>query len=92
MTPYKLGRSNGWPRGATRRTGKRPWCRSSSLVLAGLAVAISAGHARASERLFSYVYDTITLSPGAWEYEQYVTWKVAKENDRDYKSYQIRHE
>ncbi len=51
-------------------------------------VGVSAG----SERRFTYVYEATTMPQGEWEYEQWVTWKTAKENNRGFDRFDFRHE
>lgn len=46
----------------------------------------------AGERRFTYVYEATTLQKGEWEFEQWVTWKTAKETNRDFDRFDIRHE
>ncbi len=46
----------------------------------------------ANERRFTYVYEATTLKKGEWEFEQWVTWKTAKENDRDFDRFDFRTE
>ncbi|MDO8630252.1 MAG: hypothetical protein Q7R41_07140, partial [Phycisphaerales bacterium] len=46
----------------------------------------------AGERRFTFVYEATTLPKGEWEYEQWVTWKTAKETNRDFDRFDFRHE
>ena len=62
-----------------------------NLVVA-LCLLAAAAAAYGSERRFTYVYEATTLPKGALEYEQWITWKTAKENNRDYDRYEFRHE
>jgi hypothetical protein len=65
-----------------------PVCGVMLVVLAAALVPA----ARADERRFSYVYEATTLPPGQLEYEQWVTWKRGKEENRGFDRYDIRHE
>jgi len=58
-----------------------PWIN----LLLGISLATSV---QAGERRFAYNYDTETLPSGAWEYEQWVTWKHYSMKNR----YDFRHE
>ncbi len=58
-------------------------------VLCLLSVAVAA---RAGGRRFTYSYEALTMPKGMWEYEQWVTWKTAKETDRDFDRFDFRHE
>jgi len=46
----------------------------------------------ADDRLFTFSYEATTMPPGRLEYEQWVTWKTAKETDRDFDRFDFRHE
>ncbi len=48
--------------------------------------------AHASERRFTYVYETTTQPKGAMEYEQWVTWKTDKPDDSSFDRVEFRHE
>ncbi len=61
-------------------------------VLVVLCVSSVAMNAWAGERRFTYSYEALTMPKGMWEYEQWVTWKTAKENDRDFDRFDFRHE
>ena len=56
------------------------------------ASTIATGSVDAGERRFTYVYEATTLAKGEREYEQWVTWKTAKETDRDFDRFDFRHE
>jgi len=56
------------------------------------ALALTAARVDASERRFTYVYEATTLPKGQWEFEQWVTWKTAKETNRDYDRFDFRTE
>ena len=47
---------------------------------------------QADERRFTYVYGTRTEEKGEVEYEQWITWKTASEENRDYDKFEFRHE
>jgi hypothetical protein len=61
-------------------------------VVVFCATAVSTGRVEAGERRFTYVYEATTLKKGEWEFEQWVTWKTAKETNRDFDRYDIRTE
>lgn len=61
-------------------------------VVALCACTIATSRVDASERRFTYIYEATTLPKGQWEYEQWITWKTAKENDRDFDRFDFRHE
>ena len=64
-----------------------------ALIVAVVWQALSiADSAEASERRFTYVYEATTQPKGQWEFEQWMTWKTAKESNRDYDRFDIRHE
>ncbi len=71
----------------TRRTRK-----TASLLLAVFAFCLIANQASAGTRNFTYVYETTTQPKGAWEYEQWVTWKTDKDSDPEYDRIEFRHE
>ena len=56
------------------------------------ASLITTGRVNASERRSTFVYETTTLPKGEWEFEQWVTWKTAKETHRDYDRFDFRTE
>jgi hypothetical protein len=58
-----------------------PWIN----LLLGISLFASV---HAGERRFAYNYDTDTLPAGAWEYEQWITWKHYSAKNR----YDFRHE
>lgn len=60
-------------------------------VLLSVAGMLAAS-VEASERRFTYVYESTTQPKGAWEYEQWVTWKTDKGNDSSYDRVEFRHE
>ena len=66
--------------------------RRGDFVLAALFLSAVAANTQAGERRFTYVYEALTMPKGAWEYEQWVTWKTAKENHRDFDRFDFRHE
>lgn len=60
-----------------------------SVIAAGLLVAgLTSTPASATERRFSYSYETTTAPAGSWEYEQWMTWKHYDNKDR----FDFRHE
>lgn len=46
----------------------------------------------AGERRFTYVYEAPTAHKGEWEFEQWVTWKTAKESNRHFDRFDFRTE
>lgn len=66
--------------------------RDTMLLAVVYACALGTHRVDASERRFTYVYEATTLPAGDWEYEQWVTWKTAKETNRDFDRFDIRHE
>ncbi|MCH8966585.1 MAG: hypothetical protein IID43_02815 [Planctomycetes bacterium] len=65
-----------------------------SLVLCLLfcATVLASSRVDAGERRFTYVYEATTLQKGEWEFEQWVTWKTAKETNRDFDRFDFRTE
>lgn len=61
-------------------------------VVLSTVAAISTGRVDAGERRFTYVYEATTAKQGEWEFEQWVTWKTAKETNRDYDRFDFRTE
>ncbi len=59
------------------------------IVVGGVAVC---GSARADDRRFTYVYEATIMAPGEVEYEQWVTWKTAKDSDGSFDRFEFRHE
>jgi len=63
-----------------------------ALLLAG---ALGAGVAEATDRVFTYTYEPETLPKGAWEFEQWVTWRGGRNKavgQDDYSRWQFREE
>lgn len=58
--------------------------------LVSLFAIASAAHA--GERRFTFVYEAVTLSQGAVEYEQWITWKTDKDTDSAFDRIDVRHE
>lgn len=59
------------------------------VIAAGLLVAsLTPTSASATERRFSYNYETTTAPAGSWEYEQWMTWKHYSDKD----TFDFRHE
>lgn len=75
-----------------RVSNKTNKVRISALLGVVTAVLLSAGRAEADERRFTYVYEATTMTPGHFEYEQWVTWKTHKNNDPEYDRFEFRHE
>ena len=60
---------------------------------AAMLMATAAGPtALADERRFTFVYEATTMSAGAVEYEQWITWKTHKDADPDFDRIDFRHE
>ncbi len=59
------------------------------LICANMMVV---SQAQASERRFTYVYEATTSAKGSLEFEHWVTWKTAKETNRDYDRFDFRYE
>ena len=53
------------------------------LAAIGLVLLLS-GAVYADSRPFTFVYESMTMPPGAFEYEQWVTWKTDKNTDPDF--------
>ncbi len=63
------------------------------LLLAGVFVlTVTARIADADNRKFTYSYETTTMPAGHFEYEQWVTWKTHKQDDKEFDRLDIRHE
>lgn len=58
------------------------------IIAALLATGFTATQSNATERRFSYSYETTTAPVGTWEYEQWMTWKHYDNKDR----FDFRHE
>lgn len=56
------------------------------------AITVAAQRADGGERRFTYIYEAKTLQQGEWEFEQWVTWKTAKDNTRDFDRFDFRTE
>lgn len=56
-------------------------------AIAGLLVS-AATFSRADDRRFTYNYETTTSPKGAWEFEQWLTWKAGNDGD----TFDFRHE
>lgn len=69
---------------------KRRVAVSVLLMIAAMMIATPA--AEAGARRFTYVYETTTQPKGAWEYEQWITWKTHKDSDPDFDRFDFRHE
>ncbi|MBI1371532.1 MAG: hypothetical protein GC159_02040 [Phycisphaera sp.] len=67
---------------------------STGVMILGVLIgsAMVADTARADPRRFGYSYETTTMPKGAWEYEQWVTWKTSKAEDRNFDRIDFRHE
>jgi len=66
--------------------------RTITCAVALVACGAATANLVADERRFTYVYEVTTIPEGSWEFEQWVTWKTAKENNRDYDRFDFRHE
>lgn len=60
-------------------------------LLAATALLLAAP-ALADTRPFTFVYESTTMPPGAFEYEQWVTWKTDKDADSSFDQFDFRHE
>lgn len=63
------------------------FCITTLVLLIATATAAHAG-----ERRFTFTYEALTLSQGAVEYEQWITWKTDKDSDSDFDRIDVRHE
>ncbi|MDQ6655964.1 MAG: hypothetical protein M3Y80_09145 [Verrucomicrobiota bacterium] len=54
--------------------------------------ALPAVDARAGARRFTYLYETTTAAPGAFELESWATWERERESGRKYNRFDFRHE
>jgi hypothetical protein len=61
-------------------------------VAAVCGTVVMVGQSDAGERRFTYLYEATTHAKGEWEFEQWVTWKTSKENDRDFDRFDFRTE
>ncbi len=76
-----------------RSLGNRCSYRASVLsVIASVVIAMFTEPADASNRRFTYVYEATTMPKGAVEYEQWITWKTAKESNKGFDRFDFRHE
>ena len=66
--------------------GLSRWTALAVLILAFATAA------NASERRFTYSYEATTEPKGAWEYEQWVTWKTHRDDDHSFDRFDFRHE
>ena len=62
------------------------------LVLFLGLILLLATAADASQRRFTHSYEATTQPKGAWEYEQWVTWKTHRDDDSQFDRFDIRHE
>src|SRR5438045_8122585 len=60
--------------------------------LSALLLVVFTTFAQASERPFTYSYDTYALGKGNFEYEQWMTWKTHKPEEHGFDSFEFRHE
>ncbi|UCD76864.1 MAG: hypothetical protein JSV91_08025 [Phycisphaerales bacterium] len=80
-------------KGEPRRSSFSHLPSTAAAALAALiALTATATLTEASERKFTYVYQTTTEAPGEIEYEQWITWKTDKGSDSEYDRFDIRHE
>jgi len=66
-------------------------CLTVVLVLASAAI-FAASDASAGERAFTFTYETTVMPKGAFEFEQWVTWKRRKDTDPNYDRLEFREE
>lgn len=66
-------------------------CGLQVVMIAAMALLFSRV-ANADERPFVFVYDASTMPAGAFEFEQWVTWKSHSEKNRDLSRFDFRHE
>ncbi|MAE62256.1 MAG: hypothetical protein CMJ49_12985 [Planctomycetaceae bacterium] len=70
-------------------------CRRSwvwSTVVSAVWLCVTPGASEAGARRFTYSYEALTHPRGEVEYEQWVTWKTSKRDDRTYDRLEFRHE
>ncbi len=79
----EVGRRAGWELLTGRGLGRVAVC-----MLGLVMIGVTSGELAANERRFAFTYDTRTMAKGAWEYEQWLTWKHSSGKDR----LDIRHE
>ncbi|MCX5660526.1 MAG: hypothetical protein NTW19_12505 [Planctomycetota bacterium] len=77
--------------GLARRAASR-LTRAAALFALGLAGLACVAPAQADERRFTFVYETTTTPPGAFEFENWITWKSHKNEDPSYDRFEFRHE
>lgn len=64
----------------------RPAALAAAVVIGSTTIAL------ADARPFTFVYDAYPHGPQGFEYEQYVTYKTAKEADANFNRFEFRHE
>lgn len=64
--------------------GKRVFALVVGLVLTSAVYA--------DPRPFAFTYDTYSIDPGHWEYEQYITYKADRDDMDDYSRWEFQHE
>lgn len=57
-----------------------------------ITLLVLAAHAAADPRRFAYTNEANVMAPGHFEYEQWVTWKTAKDSDPRFDRFDFRHE
>jgi hypothetical protein len=62
------------------------------LLIFCLAAFILPSLSYAGARRFTYVYESTTAPPGAYEVESWVTWKTERDDDRRFRQFDFRHE
>lgn len=62
------------------------------LLIIALLAALPAWNAFAGARRFTYVYETTTAAPGTFEFENWVTWRTDRDDDRKFDQLDFRHE
>jgi hypothetical protein len=75
-----------------KQVGSRAAQHALALMLVGV---MAGGAASATERVFTYTYEPETLPKGAWELEQWVTWRGGRNSavgQDDYSRWQFREE
>ena len=62
------------------------------LLIVCLAASILPSLSYAGARRFTYVYESTTAPPGAYEIESWVTWKTERDDDSRFRRFDFRHE
>src|SRR3954447_20026231 len=61
-------------------------------IVSTLALLLAPLIAHAGARRFTNVYEATTAAPGAFEVENWVTWKTDRDGDSRYRQLDFRHE